>query len=65
MTITQQHYIDPESGALVFPEQPGENAQKLARLTAQAVVYLAEQVQPKSSAFECVLKDLKLMLGAQ
>jgi hypothetical protein len=65
MSITQQHYVDTSSGALVFPAPSGENAQKLAVITAQAVLQLSSYIEHKSSDFELVLKNLRSALEAQ
>jgi len=56
-TISQQHYVDPASGALVFPSTREET---LALATAKAVLKLSDHL--RFEAHICLPGDVTLAL---
>lgn len=66
--ISQHHYVDPMSGALIFFEAPGEDAQKLARATAHALLKLSDHIRFEQHILlpadvRQALDDLRYLLG--
>jgi hypothetical protein len=60
--IAREHFVDPNSSALIFPERPGERADDQIRLLASAMLQMAEAVNNGRSVPEDTLAVLRAIV---